>query len=109
MNTAVVNHSNPAIGGVQQTKDALLSIPTLSIVLDQANLTSASTGIYSNPRSSGYAWEREASLELIHPPDWVDPDGNLEGFQTGCGLRIRGGFSRRTQNPKHSFRLFFRR
>ena len=108
MNTGVVNNSNPAIGGVQQTKDALLSIPTLSIVLDQANLTSSGTGIYSNPNSSGYAWEREASLELIHPPGWVDPDGNLEGFQTGCGLRIRGGFSRRTQNPKHSFRLFFR-
>ena len=109
MNSGVVNNSNPAIGGVQQTKNGLLSIPTLSIVLDQANLTSAGTGIYSNPNSSGYAWEREASLELIHPPGWVDPDGNPEGFQTGCGLRIRGGFSRRTQNPKHSFRLFFRR
>ena len=109
MNSGVVNNANPAIGGVQQTKDALLSIPTLSIVLDQANLTSSRTGIYSNPNSSGYAWEREASLELIHPPGWIDPDGNLKGFQTGCGLRIRGGFSRRTQNPKHSFRLFFRR
>ncbi|NRB28267.1 MAG: CotH kinase family protein, partial [Roseibacillus sp.] len=109
MNSGVVNNSNPAIGGVQQTKDALVSIPTLSIVLDQASLTSSRTGIYSNPNSSGYAWEREASLELIHPPGWIDPDGNLEGFQTGCGLRIRGGFSRRTQNPKHSFRLFFRR
>ncbi len=108
MNTGVVNNGNPAIGGVQEVKDALVSIPTLSIVLDQAGLTSSGTGIYSNPGSSGYAWEREASLELIHPPGWVDPDGNESGFQTGCGLRIRGGFSRRTQNPKHSFRLFFR-
>ncbi len=108
MNSGVVNSNNPAIGGVQQVKDALVSIPTLSIVLDQAGLTSSGQGIYSNPGSSGYAWEREASLELIHPPGWVDPDGNSEGFQTGCGLRIRGGFSRRTQNPKHSFRLFFR-
>ena len=108
MNTGVVNNSNPAIGGVQQVKDALLSIPTLSIVLDQPNLTSSGTGIYSNPGSSGSGWEREASLELIHPPGWIDPDGHTEGFQTGCGLRIRGGFSRRTQNPKHSFRLFFR-
>ena len=93
---------------IRDRKDALVSIPTLSIVLDQAGLTSSGQGIYSNPGSSGYAWEREASLELIHPPEWVDPDGNPEGFQTGCGLRIRGGFSRRTQNPKHSFRLFFR-
>ena len=108
MNTGVVNSGNPAIGGVNQVKEALVSIPTLSIVLDQAGLTSSGTGIYSNPGSSGYAWEREASLELIHPPGWVDPDGNETGFQTGCGLRIRGGFSRRTQNPKHSFRLFFR-
>ncbi len=108
MNTGVVNNSDPAIGGVQQVKDALLSIPTLSIVLDQENLTSSSTGIYSNPNSSGSSWEREASLELIHPPGWIDPDGNADGFQTGCGLRIRGGYSRRTQNPKHSFRLFFR-
>ena len=108
MDSGVVNNSDPAIGGVEQVKDALLSIPTLSIVLDQASLTSSGTGIYSNPSGSGSGWEREASLELIHPPGWVDPDGNSEGFQTGCGLRIRGGFSRRTQTPKHSFRLFFR-
>ena len=29
------------------------------------------------------------------------------GFRS-TGIRIRGGFSRRTYNPKHSFRLFFR-
>ncbi|MBM48861.1 MAG: hypothetical protein CMP27_03375 [Roseibacillus sp.] len=108
MNTGVVNSNNPSIGGVAQVKEALVSLPTLSIVLDQASLTSSGTGIYSNPGSSGYAWEREASLELIHPPGWVDPDGNEEGFQIGCGLRIRGGFSRGPWNPKHSFRLFFR-
>ena len=67
MNTGVVNNSNPAIGGVQQTKDALLSIPTLSIVLDQANLTSSGTGIYSNPNSSGYAWEPRG-FARAHPP-----------------------------------------
>ncbi|MGI9242162.1 MAG: CotH kinase family protein, partial [Verrucomicrobiales bacterium] len=108
MNSSIVNSGNPAIGGVQQTKDALMAIPTLSIVLPQAGLTSSATGIYSNAGSRGFAWEREASLELIHPPGYVDPDGNDEGFQSPCGLRIRGGFSRRDQNPKHSFRLFFR-
>ncbi len=108
MNQSIVNNSNASIGGVERTKEALMSLPTISIVTEQANLTSASTGIYSNPGSDGIAWERESSVEFIHPPGWIDPDGNDKGFQSPCGLRIRGGFSRRTQNPKHSFRLFFR-
>lgn len=108
MNQSIVNNSNESIGGVERTKAALVSLPTISIVTEQANLTSASTGIYSNPGSSGITWERESSIEFIHPPGWIDPDGNEKGFQSPCGLRIRGGFSRRTQNPKHSFRLFFR-
>lgn len=108
MNQSIVNNSNASLGGVERTKEALMSLPTISIVTEQANLTSASTGIYSNPRSDGIAWERESSVEFIHPPGWIDPDGNGKGFQSPCGLRIRGGFSRRPQNPKHSFRLFFR-
>ena len=36
----------------------------------------------------------------------VDPDGT-EGFQINAGVRIRGGFSRTGNNPKHAFRLFF--
>ena len=107
MDPAVVNHTNPDLGGVVATKEALLSIPTISISLNQEDLTGPS-GIYSNPGSRGIAWERESSIELIHPPGWVDPDGNTSGFQSPCGLRIRGGFSRSTNNPKHSFRVFFR-
>lgn len=107
MDSGVVNHSNPDLGGVASTKEALQSIPTISISLNQDGLT-GSSGIYSNPGSRGLAWEREASIELIHPPGWVDPDGNATGFQSPCGLRIRGGFSRSTSNPKHSFRIFFR-
>ena len=45
---------------------------------------------------------------MIFPPGYVDAYGNEKGFQSPCGLRIRGVYSRRTQNPKHSFRLFFR-
>ena len=63
MNQSVVNSSNSQIGGVEKVKDALKSLPAMSIVTDQANLTSAQTGIYSNPRSDGIAWERESSLE----------------------------------------------
>ncbi|MHC4587479.1 MAG: CotH kinase family protein, partial [Planctomycetota bacterium] len=41
------------------------------------------------------------SVELLNP------DGS-KGFQINAGLRIRGGFSRSDNNPKHAFRLFFR-
>jgi len=108
MNQSVVNSTNSQIGGVEKVKDALKSLPAISIVTEQANLTSAQTGIYSNPQRDGVAWERESSIEMIFPPNWIDPYGNEKGFQSPCGLRIRGGYSRRTQNPKHSFRIFFR-
>lgn len=108
MDPAVVNSSNPAIGGRDRVAEALTSLPTLSIVTTQGNLTDPSTGIYTHAGSRGRTWERQSSLELIFPPDYVDPDGNTEGFQVDMGLRIRGGFSRSSANPKHSFRLFFR-
>ncbi|UCD50599.1 MAG: lamin tail domain-containing protein [Phycisphaerales bacterium] len=81
--------------------DALLAIPSVSLVTDLANLFDKSKGIYSHPGSSGRSWERPVSVELLNP------DGS-EGFQIDAGLRIRGGFSRSTSNPKHAFRLFFR-
>jgi CotH kinase protein/Chitobiase/beta-hexosaminidase C-terminal domain/Lamin Tail Domain len=81
--------------------DALLSIPSVSLVTPLANLFDTSTGIYSHPGNSGRSWERPVSVELLNP------DGS-EGFQIDAGLRIRGGFSRSTSNPKHAFRLLFR-
>jgi len=88
--------------------DALESIPSFSIVTDQANLTDPTTGIYVRPQNRGRSWERPASLELIFPPGYVSPDGLTEGFQENFGVRVRGGFSRLTSNPKHAFRMFFR-
>jgi len=81
--------------------DALLSIPTLSLVTPLANLFDTSTGIYVNALQDGAAWERPVSVELINP------DGT-EGFQIDAGLRIRGGYGRQDDNAKHAFRLFFR-
>ena len=81
--------------------DALLDIPSISLVTDLAHLFDPKTGIYVNAIKDGREWERRASVELIHP------DGS-EGFQIDAGLRIRGGASRRDYNAKHSFRLFFR-
>jgi hypothetical protein len=81
--------------------DALLEIPTISVVTDLANLFDPATGIYVNAEGHGEEWERECSVELINP------DGS-PGFNVNAGLRIRGGWSRHNDFPKHSFRLFFR-
>ncbi len=81
--------------------DALLAIPTISIITDLDNLYDPIIGIYVNAKQDGIDWERPASVELIRP------DGE-EGFNINAGLRIRGGFSRNDGNPKHAFRLFFR-
>ena len=89
------------IEGREAVADALLSIPSIAITTDIENLFDPNTGIYVNALESGRAYERPASVELINP------DGS-EGFQVNAGFRIRGGFSRRDTNPKHSFRLLFR-
>ncbi|OPX22818.1 MAG: hypothetical protein B1H04_04500 [Planctomycetales bacterium 4484_123] len=82
--------------------DALLSIPTISIVTDPANLFDSTSGIYTHPTESGVAWERPVSVE------WIDPACGQE-FQIDCGLRIQGGASREPRYaPKHSFRLLFK-
>jgi hypothetical protein len=86
-----------------QVQDALKhvdTIPTFSVVMDVNGLF-APNGIYSNPHGDGLAFEKPASLELIYP------DGT-EGFQIDAGIRLRGGFSRDANNPKHAFRFFFR-
>ncbi len=80
-------------------RDALLDIPTLSVVTDDDNLFGAKNGIYVHPAED---WEKPASIELINP------DGSV-GFQANSGLRIRGGWSRHDGYPKHAFRLFFRK
>ncbi len=81
--------------------DALLAIPSISLVTPLANLFDSRTGIYVNAMQDGRAWERPVSVELIYP------DGT-EGFQVDAGLRIRGGYGRQGSNAKHAFRLFFR-
>lgn len=91
--------------------DALLAIPSVSLVTDLENLFDPWIGIYVNSDQHGRDWERPASVELIYPAGALGagfPEGADEGFQVNAGLRIRGGFSRTGSNPKHAFRLFFR-
>ncbi|MFN7138574.1 MAG: CotH kinase family protein, partial [Limisphaerales bacterium] len=83
-------------------RDDLKAIPTISIVMKMDDLFHPTTGFYANSTQTGLAWERPTSIELIHP------DG-AEGFQVEAGIRIRGAFSTSLSNPKHSFRLFFRK
>ncbi len=82
--------------------DALLAIPSISIVTDVDHLFDTETGIYQNTDNHGVEWERPASIELIMP------DGST-GFQIDAGLRIQGGASREPwKSPKHGFRLKFK-
>ncbi len=79
----------------------LKSLPSVSVVTDLPFLFDNATGIYSNPGGDTVTFERPASVELINT-------AGASEFQINCGLRIRGGYSRSTGNPKHGFRLFFR-
>ncbi|MBN1925416.1 MAG: CotH kinase family protein [Prolixibacteraceae bacterium] len=82
---------------------ALLEIPSISISTDLDNLFGYSQGIYVNASQKGEEWERDCSIELINP-------SGKEGFSVNAGLRIRGGNSaKNSNNPKHAFRLFFRK
>ncbi|MEX2092765.1 MAG: chitobiase/beta-hexosaminidase C-terminal domain-containing protein, partial [Pirellulales bacterium] len=86
--------------GATAVKNALLSLSSISITTDLANLFDPTTGIYVNANNRGISWERLANVELINP------DGS--GFEVNAGLRIRGGYSRNDFNPKHAFRFYFR-
>lgn len=81
---------------------ALTSIPSISLVMDLADLFDERRGIYANAMKRGREVERPCSVEMIRA------DGE-KGFQINAGIRIRGGFSRMDNNAKHSFRLFFRK
>lgn len=109
MDPNIVNHPDPDIGGVGPVKAALLSLPSVSVTTDLPNLFNidGSQGIYANPYNRGFAWERPASLEWINPPDAAHPNG-VSAFQINAGLRIRGGYSRSQDNPKHAMRFLFR-
>lgn len=93
-------------------EDAVLSLPSMSIVTDKEHLFSHnphpdSGGIYiftgnygSDP---GKGWERPASVEFFNSPDGLD-------FQENVALELHGGASRLAEKtPKHSFRISFKR
>lgn len=79
----------------------LLTIPSMSLVMDLDDLFDPATGIYANATQSGDAWERPGSLELIYP------DGT-EGFQVNQGVRMQGNVGRNADMVKHSFRFVYK-
>ena len=101
MNTSASITNTPSYSSTIM-KNALKSIPTLSIVTSMDNLFSNATGVYANSGTEGVAWERPASLEFI------DPTGGGHEFWIDCGLRIQGGASRGAGNLKHGFRVLFK-
>ncbi len=95
---------NPVSVNAVQTysvTQALTSIPTVSLVLPFADMFGP-TGIYTNPKQGGDLWERATSVE------YFDPNNPTNQFQINAGVRIQGGADRNPQDPKKSFRLFFR-
>lgn len=75
------------------------ALPILSIVADPPDLWDAERGILVNTWRRGREWERPVHVTYV--------DGNSgSGFEIPAGLRIHG--SRRSDEPKRSFRLYFR-
>jgi hypothetical protein len=82
-------------------REALMSLPTMSIVMPHNDLWSSATGIYPNSTSQGDAWRRAGSIEYINPDTG-------EQFQYNVGVQIHGAASRdNVRLKKHSFRLIF--
>lgn len=82
-------------------REALLSLPTMSIVMDHDDLWDPSIGIYPRATSEGDFWRRAGSIEYFDP-------NTGEEFQYNVGVQMHGAASRdNTRTPKHSFRLIF--
>lgn len=97
MDARVSSESLPGFG----LREALLSVPSLSLTLDPQRLWGVN-GIYAQSTSRGEAYEASASAE------WLEPDGS-DGFHVNFGLRIHGNISRQKSfTPKHGFKMFFR-
>ena len=86
-----------------ELEEALLALPSLSVVTDRKHFFDKKTGIHVKPEGRGRSWERPVSVELI------DPRGREKGFQIDGGIRIRGGHSRSPACQKHAYRLYFRK
>ena len=93
-----------------QIKDALKSLPTVSIVTDRAYMFDPVKGIYTNPLSSiAGATTANSPLNFQQPVsfEYFTSDGSVSG-QLNASLRLYGGWGRGPGYRKHSFRLVFK-
>lgn len=97
----------------QHIIEGMKQLPILSIVSDKDHFFSHENdpergGIYifTGPPvgdATGHGWTRPASIELMGGPQQHD-------LSVTCGIRLHGGHGRLAEkNPKHSFRLVFKK
>ena len=97
----------------QHIIEGMQQLPILSIVSDKDHFFSHENdpergGIYifTGPPvgdATGHGWTRPASIELMGGPQQHD-------LSVTCGIRLHGGHGRLAEkNPKHSFRLVFKK
>lgn len=95
---------------VAQVRDSLLSLPTVSIVMDWDAIFGPD-GLHRGHKLSDSAQpERVASVELIYPQ--VPAFAGMQGFQAEAGFLTQGGGGRwhyGLYDHKQSFTLVFRR
>ncbi|MDB4690371.1 lamin tail domain-containing protein [Verrucomicrobia bacterium] len=94
MDPRVVENTLPGYG----IRDALLDIPSVSIVMSQDDFIRPGSGIYAIPQTR---IEKPCSIEYLLP------DGS-SGFQENCKIEVHGNSSRRPwRMQKHSLRVTF--
>jgi hypothetical protein len=92
--------------GSQKFIEGLLSIPTLSLVMDVDDLFDVDNGIYVNYDKRDPQWERAVSVELIYPRN--SRFSEFGGFQADCAVRMHGSLAGNAAR-KRSFRLLFKK
>ena len=74
-------------------------LPLVSMWIDSYHLHDPVSGILANTEARGRTWERPGFISYFD-------DGRLQ-FETGLGVRVHGGATRR-QTTSQSYRLYFR-
>lgn len=91
-------------------KQAMLSLPSVSIVTDVSKMfdatqsASANTGIYTNEQN--LVQTNGISLTAASSVEYFDPNSS-DTFQINAGVQMQGGVGRYPQFQKHNFRVEF--
>ena len=74
------------VGDAVAARDGLAALPTLSLVIDAADLFGPIAGIYMHPEQDGRMWERPASAELFNS----NRSATASGGETRRGSTVVG-------------------